>query len=173
MKKIFLALAFMALGLFAGLPAPASGELTNNGTPTTQPPSGDNTLIGTWSCYMLRMVSRYSGGSYTNVYEYFYDHYVFYDNGTFSYNLYRTPEFNYEGTYSISYGKLYLKNIVTRHIETNVILEETADTEKPDKEMEYEILTDEEGEYLHIGCLFDYRFVTTAGLSKADKYYRK
>ena len=96
------------------------------------------------------------------------DFYTFSKDGTFSYQPYSQAYTVYEGKYSISNGKLYLKNLVYRDKDTNEVEEMT----NPNKVMEFKIVKDSGGEHLQIGCLQDYRNAATVDMAKADKYKR-
>ena len=153
MKKIFLALALVALGLFAGLPATASGGLTNNGTPAAQPPSGDNSkIIGTWTVVGSYYDSMF-GRNLTS-----YHTYTFNSNGTFEAIYSRSDIQKYMGKYFVSDGKVYFTEI-KRYRATSNDFENFKDHNDGllyrSVTMEYESGTDSSGEYLHIHRLGD------------------
>ena len=138
---------------------------------TTQTPSGSNksALAGwKWVCMMPRQIQKQVGMEMTFVIEMVTDSYMFSNDGTFMYLPYNERFSYYKGTYTVSNGNLYLDKIARRNTETEEVLKNLTVSEKI--EIEYEILTDKDGEYLHIGSLAAFRDETTVDISRADIY---
>ncbi|MCL1941747.1 MAG: hypothetical protein FWG09_07375 [Synergistaceae bacterium] len=121
-----------------------------------------------WFCVMPRHIQKQVRLEMTFVIEMLTDSYMFFGDGTFLYFPYSERFAYYEGTYSASNGKLYLKNANRRHTETDEIL--TNFTVQREIVMEYEIAADEQGEYLRVGSLQSFRNSAAVDISRADKY---
>ena len=140
-------------------------------TPTSTPPSGNNksTLAGwKWVCMMPRQIQKQVRMEMTFVVEMVTDSYMFFNDGAFMYFPYNERFAYYKGTYTVSNAKLYLDSITRRNRETEEVL--TNLTVSGKIEIEYEILTDKDGEYLHIGSLAAFRDVPTVDISQANIY---
>jgi len=148
------------------------GSATPETTPETTPGvSIDVALAGwKWFCMMPRIIQKQVGTEMTFVTEVVTDSYMFFSDGTFFYFPYSERFIYYEGTYSASDGKLHLISTNRRNRETDEIVNLSYLTIEPEIKMEYEITSDAQGTYLHIGSFQMYRATATVELSDADIY---
>ena len=131
--------------------------------------SNNSPLAGwTWRCNMPRQVYRLIGGEFSFTFEVVEDFYMFKRDGTFLYFPYDERFTYYDGTYSVSNGKLTFKNVNRRDTETDEI-ETNVDVQNI-IEMEYKIDKDEKGEFLNVGSLQYFRNSSTVDISRANDY---